>query len=500
MVTAAGHDLNLRAPPFLGGSLSPTILERTDQGFMKNVLQALSTDEGRASLNASVAKAVEGKLRLYRPMHRTFHLAMIDARCVAIGAPRIDGRRIESAGLVIRRILGNEVQGWMQGDDGFRGWVPLGPSQRTADPDPARRRRPTSGNAVIDQHLALRTGASRARTEAHTRLYVAPPQACKASGATVLYGLLPLGTAESTSSAPDATFTEEEALDALPGILRAGKPQIVPSAGGTLFKSDADRQDDAFRRYMEGLEQLLVQFDLRGEGDGSKRLRALLAAIPLEYASGKAGDALAHVERAIDVLLHRDDSSAAGVEMPARWPELTLSQQGAFASLVREILTARFASFAPRVGRFDREGVEYEAVAFVRVKHDDGCPPVIHWSSPSERFTLASWFEGGPVAPPLIQLPEISNFKKLKPNVAFAVPPSLFNFLRKNDPKELMKGNAKKGDGGAIAWICGFNISIVFMIAFIIMFMFAIMFNIVFFWMAYIKICIPVPASFKKNS
>src|SRR5690606_27456011 len=106
--------------------------------------------------------------------------------------------------------------------------------------------------------------------------------------------------------------------------------------------------------------------------------------------------------------------------------------------------------------RFDKENAEYELWAFVRVRSDDGCPPRLYWSKPSQRFTLASWFESGPVAPPLIPLPEITrdNVKKLKPNVAFALPPSLFNFLRDNLPDKLMKGEGKPGSATpAIQWI-----------------------------------------------
>jgi hypothetical protein len=378
--------------------------------------------------------------------------------------------------------------------------MPLRDMEAFADPDPARRQRPSSGNEIVDAHLVRRAGEVRGYREAHSRLFVAPPSACEASGATVLYGLLPLGSAESTSAPVDAQFTAAEARDMLPGLLRAGKAQVLPSPGGTLRVSDVNRQDTAFKQYASALEQLLVQFDLRGEDARAAKLRSLLSALEVTYPGDETGTALAQLERAIDVLVNRDDPSNAGVRMPVAWPVLTQQQESDFADLVRQTLDARLASFAPRIGRFDREGIEYELWAFARVRSDDGCAPRLYWSKPSKRFTLASWFESGPVPPPLIPLPEITreNVKKLKPNVAFALPPSLFNFLRDNLPDKLMQGEARAGSPTpAIQWICGFNLSIIFMVAFVVMFIFVILLNIVFFWLPFIKICIPIPASFK---
>jgi hypothetical protein len=288
----------------------------------------------------------------------------------------------------------------------------------------------------------------------------------------------------------------------LPGLLRAGKPMSLPNAGGVLRASDASREDAAYKHYAEAIEQLLVQFDLRGEGARAGELRKLLATLVVRYTDTETGSALDHIQRAVDVLIHREDTSGSGVRMPREWPSLSLAQENAFAALARELLAERFGAFAPRVGRFDAEGAEYELWAYARVRSEDGCPPKLWWSKPSQRFTVASWFESGPVAPVLIPLPDITraNVKKLKPNVSFAVPPSLFNFLRANAPDKLMEGEGKEGPSApAIAWICGFNLSIIFMIAFIIMFSFVILLNIVFQWMAFIKICIPIPASFKSK-
>jgi hypothetical protein len=81
--------------------------------------------------------------------------------------------------------------------------------------------------------------------------------------------------------------------------------------------------------------------------------------------------------------------------------------------------------------------------------------------------------------------------RSLKPNVAFAVPPSLQNLLGGN-PKDLMEG---KGDtkGLSLGWICGFNIPLITICAFIVLCIFFSLFNLIFWWLPFLKICIPFP-------
>ena len=84
--------------------------------------------------------------------------------------------------------------------------------------------------------------------------------------------------------------------------------------------------------------------------------------------------------------------------------------------------------------------------------------------------------------------------KNLKPNVAFQLPPGLFNTLANNSPKDFLDGKGKEGGVGiGIAWICSFSLPIITLCAFIVLNIFLQLFNIVFWWMLYIKICIPIP-------
>jgi hypothetical protein len=82
--------------------------------------------------------------------------------------------------------------------------------------------------------------------------------------------------------------------------------------------------------------------------------------------------------------------------------------------------------------------------------------------------------------------------KKLKPNVAFKLPSSLFNFVNQ-DPKNLVKGDGSAASDDGIDWICSFNLPTITICAFIILYIFLALLDLVFMWMAFIKICIPIP-------
>jgi len=63
-----------------------------------------------------------------------------------------------------------------------------------------------------------------------------------------------------------------------------------------------------------------------------------------------------------------------------------------------------------------------------------------------------------------------------------------------SDPKGILDGNGiTLGKPGGVGMICSFSIQIIFIIAFILMFIFLILLNIVFWWIAFFKICFPVP-------
>ena len=91
------HTTLLRGAAFLGGARGPAILQRTDEDPVGVLLEKLADPAGRGELAASLAarhSPADGLLELFQPVHRTWHLALLEIACEAPGLPRLPrGRR-----------------------------------------------------------------------------------------------------------------------------------------------------------------------------------------------------------------------------------------------------------------------------------------------------------------------------------------------------------------------------------------------------------------------
>ena len=144
-------------------------------------------------------------------------------------------------------------------------------------------------------------------------------------------------------------------------------------------------------------------------------------------------------------------------------------------------------------GRFDDSGATYEVCCFIRLKQGE-CPPQTVWTEPSEPFAIVPWYESGGAPPVQVELPEITRgaMKKLKPDVVFKIPKDLRNILEKIKLDKIMDGTSEKGDFD-IGMICGFSIPIITICAFIVLQIFLSLLDIVFWWLPFIRICLPLP-------
>ena len=505
----------------------PTILQRTDQDFVDGLLDDLVNEDGVAvATNANERKIAQtrntnGILKLYQPVHRTFHVALLEVACDFQGQyPRLDPESIDSCGLVVRRVArknGREIeQGWMQVGRRIRGWVDLNTrAQAELDPDPQRRPPAlTAGNPEVDRRLLLSYkaalgGAASQFLESVEPLFVAPPEVCSATKKTILYGMIPVASTEmSEASVPAVQF------DLNDKNLKAHLSGYLKSAVNTPFSLAKQQLDysrvsnpkplpkSALDEFMLLLQQLTVEFNAFGETPEAKRLFDELNQIPLLFSGTKrrAGDFL---KEAKAVLV---DNSGGSMTMPDSWPALSATQEKKLWDAISLAMSARFAEIRPQEGRFDDLTSQYRLRAFVRVKRDDGCAPSLIWSEASEPFMITPWYESGPMPPVQVVLPSLigdilrngdvlKNLKDLKPNVSFIVPGDLANLLQGNDPKKMASGEGVKPSpsGFDLDWICGFNIPIITLCAFIVLNIFLSLLDIIFHWMFFIKICIPIP-------
>ena len=511
------HPIAIAAPRSLGRSSAPYLLERDDPDFVAGVLADLSTPAGQKRLQATRASArAPGQvLKLYQPVQRRFHLAVIEAFCDTPGQPRIDPRRVEAAGLVVRRVRpGNRLEGWMRAAGVLRGWVPIDRLGDTdADPTPtARLARKDTGVAPMDHALRAlsATQDSSLLEEDVSPMFVAPPDVCTGAGRTFYYGVVPTASAELAQAEPEtadtfAGFGPDSApfRDHLVQPLRGqswtfptpplSKRRFDKSWLEALSQSTPGTNEN---RFLQLLRQVAVEFDAFGKSVPAQALARELAGIRLEYALAP-GETTRRTVRASDFL--RDairvllEGEAGTVELPEKWPALTDAARAALARGMSGAMLERFRTVKGRPGRFDDPDARYVLRAFVRVKCDGGCPPKTVWSSYSEPFVIAPWYETA-ADPVQIALPDLSNralLKSLKPNVAFTLPPSLQALLMGN-PKDLMDG--KQGGGSmTIGWICSFSIPVITFCAFIVLNIFLSLFDLIFNWMIAIKICIPYP-------
>ena len=117
------------------------------------------------------------------------------------------------------------------------------------------------------------------------------------------------------------------------------------------------------------------------------------------------------------------------------------------------------------------------------------------WSDYSEPFNIAPWFESSGAAVPVIPLPDLmdrAQLARVRPTVAFALPPKLAALLR-TDPKDLRDGKGSGRNGLGLGWICSFSLPIITLCAFIVLNIFLQLFNLIFWWLPMLKICIPIP-------
>ena len=479
---------------------APVLVKRLDQEFIPGVLEGFRrklTPQAMGRLGAADAhpKAADA-YRLFQPVHRTFNLVLLEAVCDSPGSPRLNPRDIASAGFVIRRLRNGTDEAWMLREDHVLGWG--APADPKLDPD-ARQRRPrlNAGNPHMNGKLARLHAALEPPAERVSPLFVAPPDICAEAGRTLLYGLVPVTSAERSEDAQPVEVDPDDVDATMPEFLRVRANTATYPIPSTLSLTAIDVRlrdfpNDALSAFVQDLR--LIQFGWRVfDSPQGAILFGLLNNISLEFPGpdSRLGDYLRELCR--HVILR--EASASGVRLPTAWPRPDAALAARIRDAAQQSLQASISTGLPNEQRFDRPDAIYRIHAFMRVRSPDGCPPHLQWSQPSARFGIVPWWESGGGGPlHTITLPDIDadSVKQIRPNVAFALPPKLAALLKNNTPKKFMDGEAEIG-GVGIGWICSFSIPIITLCAFIVLNIFLALLHIVFQWLFYIKICLPYP-------
>ena len=520
----------------------PSIVERRDQEFVEGLLAELSDPSAHAALRAGTPAALAGTMRLFQPLQRVFNLLVLEAFCDVPGQPRVAPAQIESSGFVLRRVdASGRHLAWLKAGTKVFGWEAVDENL-----DPAHDRRSgavTLGHPLLD---ALAPSQQKRRTAGSARLaaspvsvgedvqplFIAPPDVCNGAGKTLLFGTVRVASGELTETpAPPPAFgtdddERKQLRDDLVSFLKEGGaiPFPVPSGKRSFTTEEAraaaqkslDAPASVFtRREYEALDktlgQLLLQlgneFDAFGTGAGPTAMQSALKKLQVETDVAAANGQPARVDRrnAWDFLLGAkavwvDATPSASVTLPHRWGAVSAAIANEIFAAMLACLQQQFAKVLPASGRFEpgRNGAEPRFVvrAFIRLKPEaDGCPGRLVWSDYSDAFAIAPWFESSGAPVPVIPLPDLmdrAQLKRVRPTVAFSLPPKLAQLLR-SDAKDLRDGKGDGGSGIGLGWICSFSLPIITLCAFIVLNIFLSLFNLIFFWMPFLKICIPIP-------
>jgi hypothetical protein len=522
---------------------APVIMQMKTEDFPARFLQDLLTPQN-PPISSATAVGTD-KPTLFQPVQRMLTVALIDLSCNTPGFPRVDPRRVQTAGMVVRRVVrrrrhqGGPVlddadirAGWMCNAKGQWGWVTLTKEQEELDPDPARRPALQSGDPVLDGQLAAMVFA-KALTESTTPAFAAPPATCAAINRTVLYGLIPTASSEVSDTPPQVpAIAPGDLKNSLPSYLLAGGYWNASVLSGTQV--DVRWMSDdflgnvyppfqpppaqvsrpagfaAFQQFALTLRMLSTVFAAFEPTPSGRSVMAILnrhnvtfdppitlADPSLPVSTLGMGDFFAFAKtNLLDYQAYGSSAQPPSMTMPANWEWLNAADEtDLITALLSAAATQSPAQIAPQ-GRFQDDTRLYMLRMFVRIKSDHpNCPPKLVWSRYSQEFFIAPWHASSERAHAPIPLPDPNKvfMKGVKPNCSFQVPGSLMGAMQGTTMSGLTSGS---GGGPALklGWICGFNIPLITICAFFVLNIFLTLLNIVFFWLPIIKICIPIPA------
>ena len=224
---------------------TPLVRKLNEQAFMPFVLACLATAEGQrelGDLDAGRTVNQAGQMRLFQPIHRAFHVVLIEAFCDLPGLPRLDPQKILQAGICVRRVADSDRQAWVRDDSRILGWrsldaIALGDAP-VWDPEPEIREKERQGlNGAVLRYLASARPEPDRWQEDYAPLFAAPPEICERFGRTYLYGFLPVPSIERSEvdPRPAAPVTDDLVLERLPSFLRSERADLtLPPINRTL--------------------------------------------------------------------------------------------------------------------------------------------------------------------------------------------------------------------------------------------------------------------------
>lgn len=472
----------------------PALFELRSDDFMDAFLAAAAAP-GVAALEAQrLAPPAPGQSnKLFQPAHGCFYLVAASLCCREPGFPDRQVRRGdgERTGFVLRKLVGEREYAWVSASETF-GWQSL------------------NGNA-----RSLKAGEER------LPLFLVP----LATGRQIFCGYVPTSSSQ-TYNVPPSQLTvgteDEPRVQELSS--RFITPLYHPSAPDLSLLDSLDDNNVAWTTSVYLLLDLWEYLEVHlaavaaavasgaqtatfsgstatGQGDllaflqkqsykGSLSLAAALQAVAAKAASLNApggGDlaALGFTEAAYN-LKNTNDLDNTALDALRTAVKAALPPDGAPTALPKLDVSSQVRY----VLRFVYERPQCQ-------------PAQVQVSLPSQPFVFAPFFDaeapGRPVRIPLPSDVSIAGLRKASKNVSFMMSNAMRKKMAMLLGKEatLLSDSPETNDDNGLdfAFICSFSIQIIFIVAFMLLLVFVVVFNIIFWWLAFFKICLPLPKS-----
>ena len=458
-------------------------------------------------LPGETAAPTPTSLKFYQPAHGRYQLVLASLVCQLAGLPEHRVGKGDLSGFVLRRL---EPKG-----SGYTeyGWIPDGPTQ------------PQGGSWVATTEGALaRTSGAGAREEEVIPVF---PLRWRQGERlrTVWAGLIPTASRETRLAA--ATTGADE--------LPPRRDVLEMQLRGRFFDpflaevEHALTQDDteAFTAALEQLAwtlaelwQILSAPDAFGPlgtqsapSAGAAALRTALSGSAFLLYQPPAGpcralglwDAMFVAVAAVPKLADGSFTGLFYTIQSADYLAADLFYGGAhLLGAILDALAAATAAAPPTTSRVPRlsggDDVRWQVrMVYRRDRCDHRSETAL--SDPSERFVLAGYHDpDAPAREVRIPLPadtSIAALRRARRGVGFVFSPELQQKMKRLGPLEdLMEGKLKDGGSGiSFGEICSFSIPIITLVAMIILMIFVILLNFVFWWLPFLRICLPIPKS-----
>jgi len=492
----------------------------------------------------------EPVLRL--PSHRAFHIFSTEAVCERLGYPALDPQKITSAGFVIRKISGGREYAWMMEDGEAIGWQ-LAPTE-LRDPDIHRR---LCANGVLHKrndepsysgeqtHPLHPFKTQDAQKKIHTLLF----------GYLPLGGFYYHRDTSTAFDPASQHAVQEAAKKSLPWPFGYRTPLdqswttdcTTPLNQGRPSKALFELLKQLVNRYHLGqrdvadnaaLERLFDQIWLYEESQLPNALRhqeytasnqelfkpyrkqSLLSYLRACFDRQERNPLVAWIARFENAI-----SKAGGIDLwnPTAFERLpdhhstgliggsiltqTLYLLPSDAQDIRSLLDQRLRNQAltqvkeiplPKFSQ-NRDDL-YQIVPFVRSLNDCG-KEQIQWADASARsilFRVAAPFDPEASRPAMIQMPSLADLKRgFAKGASMITPSDTFNLMNSLKLDKGVSPDAlpdKPPEGGLdIQWICSFSLPVITLIAMMLLMIMISLLNIIFFWMPWVRICLPFP-------